>query len=140
MDDVRTDVSYRSKRYPILHFGLGNTDSVDVVISKGNSVYLVNGLPVNQLHQIYLSEITGIDELYKSNSIKIYPNPVNDILNIVHNFTYDLTFTLYNSSGQLLKTGIVHNQIDVSSLKSSFYFLKLTVRTGKSYINRFIKE
>jgi hypothetical protein len=47
---------------------------------------------------------------------------------------------LYDLTGKLLNSGIVHNQIDVSSLKSGFYFIKLTDRTGKSYINKLIKE
>lgn len=33
-DEVRTDYSYRSKRTPVLHFGLGSTESVDVRVVR----------------------------------------------------------------------------------------------------------
>jgi hypothetical protein len=33
-DEVRTDYSYRSKRTPVLHCGLGSADSVDVLVLK----------------------------------------------------------------------------------------------------------
>lgn len=33
VDEVRTDYSYRSKRTPLLHFGLGTVDTVDVRIT-----------------------------------------------------------------------------------------------------------
>lgn len=140
MDDVRMDVSYRSKRYPILHFGLGSMDSIDLVISKGNVVYQVNGLPANQLHTIYLSAITGLTEPNFSNSIKIYPNPVKSILNIQSNVPSDFNYFIYNPTGQLLMNGENQNQIDVSSLHPGIYFLRLTDKTGNTTNHKFIKE
>jgi hypothetical protein len=92
------------------------------------------------LHQIYLDDITGLDEPDNSNSIKIYPNPVKNLIYIEHDISTGLHFTVYNSVGQLVKTGIVYNQIDVSTLHRGFYFLKLTDNTGKSFTSRFIKH
>ena len=138
MDDVRTDVSYRSKRYPILHFGLGSTDSIDVVVSKGNSVYHVNGLPANQLHQLYLGKITGIDdeitginELYKSNSIKIHPNPSSSHIYV----DCQSGFMIYNVTGQcIMQSNQPTSQINISDLPTGLYILRTDNKVG-----RFIK-
>jgi hypothetical protein len=52
-DEVRTDFCYRSKRPPILHFGLGTVDRVDVrVTMPGGQPTLFEGLAANQLHAI----------------------------------------------------------------------------------------
>lgn len=52
-DEVRTDFCYRSKRSPILHFGLGKVDRVDVRITllSGEPMTFA-GLAANQLHTI----------------------------------------------------------------------------------------
>lgn len=144
MDDIRTDVSYRSKRYPILHFGLGSTDSIDVVISKGNTVYQVNGLPTNQLHHIYLSAITGLEEPNSANSIKIYPNPTQNQLNI-SNLPSDFSgiVSIYNPLGQLMysehKSGSQFN-IEIGHLYSGIYFIQLKYNNGQKITQKLFKE
>lgn len=52
-DEVRTDFCYRSKRSPILHFGLGKVDRVDVrITTPGNKPVVFEELAANQLHKI----------------------------------------------------------------------------------------
>jgi len=140
MDDIRTDVSYRSKRYPILHFGLGSTDSVDVQVIKGNNTYNFNGLPANVLHQLYLSNVTGIDDISIMETIILYPNPVNTFLNIQNpeNKTYD--YTIHNLLGQTIQLGKTQQQINVSQLSQGVYIIQLKTGNGKLITQKFIKE
>jgi len=54
-DEVRTDFCYRSKRSPVLHFGLGRVKKVDVLIMvRSGFVKKVTGLDANALHILTL--------------------------------------------------------------------------------------
>jgi arylformamidase len=49
-DEVRADFSYRSKRTPILHFGVGESTTVDVRIEKQNKqIYTFDKIDVDEL-------------------------------------------------------------------------------------------
>lgn len=130
MEDVRTDVSYRSKRYSILHFGLGNITTIDVIISKGNSIYQIKGLPANQLHQIYLSTITGLDEPNSHNHIKIYPNPTLNTLSVKN---YTGKAEIYTSLGVKVWSGEVsqNKTINISGLSYGIYYFRTKNTTLK---------
>lgn len=64
-------------------------------------------------------------------SVKIYPNPIKDILTI-HN-TENSTVKIYSVNGSLLKTVNVNSnfEIDVSSFASGIYFLEVSNLKGK---------
>jgi len=54
-DEVRTDFCYRSKRLPILHFGVGTLDNVDVRITmSGGKSWTYLGLGTGQVHTLDL--------------------------------------------------------------------------------------
>jgi hypothetical protein len=56
MDETRTDFSYRSKRNPQLHFGLGpSVTQVDVEVrTRYGASYRIEALSVDQVHRIEL--------------------------------------------------------------------------------------
>ena len=86
---------------------------------------------------IYSEEcILGITEL-DYNEIKIYPNPVKDILNITSEMPFDM-LQVYNVQGQLIDE-TKKNQIDVSLLSSGMYFISVIV-DGENSMIKFIKE
>ena len=70
----------------------------------------------------------------------VYPNPVNDILQIssesnVHNYK------IMNIQGAVLKEGKpIENSIDVSNLSSGLYFLQMRLENGSEQIQRIIKK
>ena len=50
-DEVRTDFCYRSKKSPMLHFGLGSETEVDVkVLTRSGCEQMFEKLTVNQIH------------------------------------------------------------------------------------------
>ncbi|MBC7555602.1 MAG: S8 family peptidase [Chryseobacterium sp.] len=85
-----------------------------------------------------LTKLLATNEMSISNHLKIYPNPIKDILNFQ---TSEKLFSveLYDSLGrklQNLKTSLSNN---LSSLQSGIYYLK--VKTDKeNYIEKFIKK
>ncbi len=74
----------------------------------------------------------------------LYPNPVNDNLNFkLSSSKVFMTGSIYNSFGELLKTGTIYSGVDyrfdVSTLPSGIYFFKLFDST-QSVIEKFVKE
>lgn len=75
---------------------------------------------------------------------KLFPNPATDVLNVVVDTKEDLTLEVYNMAGSKLNkqdvlTGFTHKIINVSSLESGVYTLKLTTESGKIFIKKFVK-
>lgn len=76
--------------------------------------------------------------------ITIYPNPVQDTLNIAYKEAFEISrMSIYNTLGQLV--AIIINEkpnataVDVSQLKSGIYFIKIDSDKG-SRTAQFIKE
>ncbi len=66
--------------------------------------------------------------------VKVYPNPANDVLNIVT--TGNVEYQLINSVGQVVMSGNVDGsaRINVSGLNSGVYFLKVNADIQKVVI------
>ena len=67
----------------------------------------------------------------------VYPNPTNDILNIVTDL--DISTNLYDAMGRSLKSKVTDKQINLSDLPSGVYFLTIE-HDGNTYNKRIIKE
>lgn len=86
-------------------------------------------------------ETLSVDDISTFN-IEIYPNPVANILTI-NSATPIEKATIYNTLGQVVKTTTVnvHNsQIDMSTLQTGIYFIKITSITGLENIKQLVKK
>ncbi|MBK6526363.1 MAG: T9SS type A sorting domain-containing protein [Crocinitomicaceae bacterium] len=73
-------------------------------------------------------------------SVKVYPNPVNELLTIEANVSY-FSVTLYDVSGRAVMTSINETQLDVSGLNSGIYIADFRDANGVSlYSGKLIKE
>ena len=55
-DEVRTDFCYRSKRSPVLHFGLGSVQQVDIsVVKRDGRRHRFEGLSAGQIHTLEIN-------------------------------------------------------------------------------------
>jgi hypothetical protein len=85
------------------------------------------------------------DEVLEENvvetvSVKLYPNPVNDLLTIETNANY-FSVTLYDVTGRAVMTVINETQLDVSGLNSGIYIADVRDANGVSlYSGKLIKE
>lgn len=73
----------------------------------------------------YFESMVQVGETQINNSIKVYPNPTNDLLYVEidsDNYSIDL----YNQDGQLVKSKKNVNSIITSSLPSGSYILKIS--------------
>lgn len=70
---------------------------------------------------------------------KLFPNPVSNTLNIVHQY-YSLSYKMFTVDGKMIQEGSVINaQIDVNQLQSGIYLLQLT-SNGNSVVTKLVKQ
>lgn len=84
----------------------------------------------------------GINDLGNEQGLSIYPNPVNDKINISIDSTINtenLCFEIYSVSGEKLISHSNLEAIDVSGIPAGIYFLKVKNETI-SRMKKFIKE
>ena len=86
----------------------------------------------------YVLDVAEQDE---NSSLIVYPNPATDILSIV---TYDVNCSsveIFSLDGRLVKAPSANfNAIDISSLASGLYIIKVRTKDGRECIERILKE
>jgi len=92
---------------------------------------------------ININICTGITELQFNNSIEVYPNPTNDILNIQMPQPMDGTLSITNVLGQQVYAGIMANnssltQVSMGSLSQGVYLLKIE-SAQQTVVKRIVK-
>lgn len=102
-----------------------------------NGEFVVN----NATQTISINMVVGIDGVAE-HYVRLYPNPVSDVLNIERNSSEEVVVELYNNSGALInsfKTENVTTTFDVSTLGSGSYYIRV-IGTNSTTIHRFIKQ
>lgn len=83
----------------------------------------------------------SVEETAAQAGIQIYPNPVQDILNIKSKEPL-VSYELYGATGQLVKQGSftsTQEQLQVSSLQTGIYYIKLKTKSS-TVTEKFIKK
>jgi hypothetical protein len=84
-----------------------------------------------------------------TNSVNLYPNPTQSMLNVVYSSTDHAQFTIsvYSTSGVNEMTGVYEQesgtatyQLNVTSLARGVYFLVIRTSTGQREVRRFVKQ
>jgi hypothetical protein len=106
--------------------GSGNTASLILTASNGN-------------YAVYGRQTLSLNSIENQSKISIFPNPVNDILNI-NSKREIVNYTINNLNGRLINNSQrSSNKIDVSKLNPGIYFLKLTSTNKQTHTLKFIK-
>ena len=77
---------------------------------------------------------TGVNSIVKNNSVRIYPNPANDLVYINRTSNTTTTLVLINALGETVLTKELSKEnetINISNLTSGIYFLKIDGSTKK---------
>jgi hypothetical protein len=78
----------------------------------------------------------GISELSQSKFIKIYPNPASNLLYLQSKFISNAIISIFDNQGREVFANFknsINNEtklIDISSLESGFYFVKVNATNG----------
>ncbi|MDC8001614.1 T9SS type A sorting domain-containing protein [Aequorivita todarodis] len=113
----------------------------DGKILIGGDFTSFNGTPINHMARLN-NELLGINNTENSGIIRLYPNPVIDILKIEMNNTYQRTsLNIYTITGQLVKTASIskNGTVDCSELQSGLYLVKISDGT-KVFNTKLIKQ
>ena len=135
-DDANNDgyVAFKIKTKPTLVLG----DS----FSNTASIYFDYNFPIITDPAVTTVALLANSDFVFENYFSIYPNPVNTILNIETKKTIEVSaINIYNTLGQVVL--IIPNaqqtkSVDVSSLKTGNYFLKIISDHGSSSV-KFVK-
>jgi len=135
-DDANNDgyVAFKIKTKPTLVLG----DS----FSNTASIYFDYNFPIiTNTATTTVALLANVDFAFED-YFKIYPNPANDILNIESKKTIEVTsINIYNALGQIglvIPNAQQTHSVDLSSLKTGNYFLKINSDKGTSNV-KFIK-
>ena len=107
-----------------------------------NQSYTASGI---QFHEGIIQQsnpmlINNLNEATISPEFSLFPNPVNDQLTI-KNSMVELTFSIYNSIGKIVKSGVLENTITTEELANGIYFFRLQNKKAEIiYTSKFIKS
>lgn len=114
---------------------LTETTYTDTNVPAGTHDYCVEVVYADCTSTPACATISGINNEVATNSVRIYPNPASDVINIEGDFT---NTTMYNSLGQIVKTVVNNGQIDVRSLENGIYYLTITGSDSSKRVEKII--
>jgi hypothetical protein len=123
-----------------------NTDASDHLFYNINSVWYGSSFSgAVMMRPIMGEEIpfgVGVsDPIMDESGIMVFPNPVQDVLNINLPDNNNYRLEVLDYMGRIIFSALNTQSVSVSALTPGFYFLKSTdLRSGKSYLNKFIKQ
>lgn len=123
--------------------GAGNRTINNMAVTAGQTYYIViSSWPAPQTIAYTLNVTSGAlstDEIPVPKGLKIYPNPVTNILNLDTDATI-ANVNIITVNGQRLDVQLVNGkQINVENLQNGFYILEMTSLEGAKVYKNFIK-
>ncbi|MGX5685108.1 reprolysin-like metallopeptidase [Chryseobacterium cucumeris] len=101
------------------------------VSAIGNVFYAVK--------QATVSNLLAVSEAGNVKSVKIYPNPAEDVLNIT-NVSSNASYEIFSAPGQIIARGTIGDgKINVKALVKGIYFITINNKEEKSTI-KFVKK
>ena len=82
----------------------------------------------------------GIDEINNINEVKLYPNPVKEMLTIEMNDVTGMQFEVYNSTGQKLYSAFEINEINMGQFQQGLYFIVVKNNNELIYTGKVLKQ
>ncbi len=140
--DVRSGEGFRYMSTMNTHFGIGTDTSIESV-----TIYWPSGVVdqlvapnINEAHTIVEGTLLSLEDTL-TNDLILFPNPTSETLNLsVTNGLEDAIYTVFDISGKrVMNARLEGNTIDVSSLQTGNYILRLLVE-GTIKTQRFIKQ
>lgn len=134
---ISTDGSktFSDDKTGILDLGLGTTEITKFIL---HSDYLFAAVNYGQVYYKNISTLSISPSVL--NSVKLYPNPSDDFINI---FTRKkINWSIFNITGNQLKFGVIsetNNKISIKNLSAGMYFINLNSGTLKKTI-KFVKK
>lgn len=128
---------------------VNNSNKFTLGLTEGGGANYFNGtiddlkiynyaLSDTEVANLYNSQVLSVTDVSKTQNVEIYPNPVNDILNIKTQGTVKLV-EIFNTSGAKVKEE-KSTTIDMKKLPTGIYMVKITDSEGKTNTKKIIKN
>lgn len=97
----------------------------NIKTTSGSTLISGSNYTTSQKKLMKVGNVLSTKEIEKKNNIAIYPNPVNDVLNIT-NVSNKATFQIHNAVGQVVKGGTIdNNQVRVGDFVKGTYIITI---------------
>jgi hypothetical protein len=131
---------------PLAYFNDQDYDPSIYFAHKVDSLFNYQPVISEELEEVgvlnfYYSNNVGIsEEVDKDFSVRVFPNPVDEILNI--DFDGAGQIGILDISGRLIANKVFkgRSQINVSNLIAGIYFVKITANSGTESVLKFLKQ
>ncbi|MCO5250427.1 MAG: T9SS type A sorting domain-containing protein [Candidatus Kapabacteria bacterium] len=121
-------------QYNTENSGISGNRISRIVIDKYGNKWIatgsgINGFPALEVFReggVFLP--TNVQDYIREQDSKtpiVYPNPANEIIKVTDLIKRERSFEISNIMGKVLLNGTFYHEIDVSSLPTGFYFLKV---------------
>lgn len=140
--DVRSGDSFEYMSSLNVHFGLGQTETVDQLVIKWPSglIDVINNPTINQTTHVTEGETLGTLQTQKI-SLTLYPNPAKSYIKVDMQNNEIVSATIYSLNGKVVSTiQVTDNTIPVENLAQGTYGIILKDNTGKYFTTKIIKE
>jgi hypothetical protein len=106
----------------------------DGILANENTIVGKIKFIKDEYYKYVNSSWNGIDDKKSDNSDSfVYPNPANNFLYIKETQTVlrNTEYSIFSIEGSIIQSGKFNNKIDISSLKTGFYFIKVNGKVSK---------
>jgi hypothetical protein len=152
---LTNNVLYTPKKYSIMNWGYESIQTKNQVTTGVNSQYFrfSNFDPTQYYYWVEIGEdeecttksyfnnpkLVTLNEIFDKKTFLIYPNPIEDHLNIITELD-EFTYQIINSNGQILVAGNEKKSITIKNLEipSGLYLLNI-ISKEKMYRHKIIK-
>ncbi len=125
--------------YTIINFNHGWGDCPSGCICRANWKFKVyNNCGVEFMSSTRNCPPENVNDNIDKQAIQLYPNPFSDQIQF-RSSESNVSYTLYNAMGVLVKKGIATNRIDTHDLNAGLYYLKLSSAKGE-HTFKLVKE
>lgn len=109
---------------------------VTAVIRNGTIVAESNTANNDSCHKVQLLFPTAVNEIeLAASSVKVFPNPVSDVLNITIDYNKASTVNVLDITGRLIETVAIENgaaKVQVGGLGHGIYMYQIMSKEGKN--------
>ena len=112
-------------------------------LNAAGAVFKMDEDNVNNGYPVFINRIPqAVDENIADRVISVYPNPASGIISVGLDDNADChSVEIFSLDGRLVKSQNANfNAIDISSLASGLYIIKVRTEDGREYNERIVKE
>lgn len=140
--DVRSGEGFRYMSSLNTHFGIGEDESIETVTVYWPSgiISVIENPDINETLIVNEDGTLGVDDI-TADSLSVFPNPADDILNIRTSFELsNAIYSVFTIEGKRVLNGKLDSDtVDVNTLATGNYFLRI-LQDNQTFVQQFLKK